>query len=141
MRNDLDSSDRMFDFECLVADLHSNDEQIKEAAMFAAYRLKQLAQLRATTDGTSPEESWTNAFDLRRLWSDVDGTDPQRRLAALNVIDELVHLDALRAMKGSPPLMTAEEDRWARSMVAQIRERLNQLRTNIRRSKRASASN
>ena len=124
-RTETDNEPR-FTFDDLLAELKNEDEYRRDSALTLAYHAKLLVDLRAAANDSSFEDEWKTIFDRKKLFAEIDGKDPKRRRAALNVLDDVSHVDALRAASDEPP--TLEDRLWAIEVRARFMHKVDELR-------------
>lgn len=117
-----------FTFDDLIAELKNEDEYRRDSALTLAYHAKLLVNLRVTANGTLFEDEWTTIFDRKKLLAEIDSDDPKRRRAALNVLDDVSHVDALRYSCDCREPLTLDERMWAIELRARTQHRLDELR-------------
>jgi hypothetical protein len=113
-------------FEQLLEELKSPDDIRREAALVAAHRCKQLVDLRVAANSSFVEVEWATIFDFAKLTADIDSNDPTLAHAAGEVLDEIMHVAALRASYDSPT--TLEERLRASECVAKMRHEMDEYR-------------
>src|ERR1700744_4187411 len=102
------STEGLLTFEQLLEELKSPDDIRREAALVAAHRCKQLVDLRVAANNSFVEVEWETIFDFAKLTDDIGSDDPVIAHTAGEVLDEIMHVAALRAAYDSP---TTLEDR------------------------------